>query len=101
MSIFYIIYIINYVAFKSFYILQEVLTCFKYLKFYYLKLKTKGHIKMQQISLELAKFGQFAQSSIKNVDKQTFDELLKKLDKKTLIKIFGISLAGLSTFYLL
>jgi hypothetical protein len=56
---------------------------------------------MQQISLELAKFGQFAQSSIKNVDKQTFDELLKKLDKKTLIKIFGISIAGLSTFYLL
>jgi hypothetical protein len=56
---------------------------------------------MDKISLELAKFGSFAQENLKALDKQAILEILEKIDKKTILKIFGVSILGFSTLYLL
>ena len=56
---------------------------------------------MEQISLELAKFGNLAQENLKSLDKQALLDALKNVDKKTLLKIFGVSIFGFSTLYLL
>ncbi len=56
---------------------------------------------MEQISLELAKFGNLAHENLKSLDKQALLDALKNVDKKTLLKIFGVSIFGFSTLYLL